>query len=322
MTRFRTEPAVRTLAAQFVPIKVNTSVAKDWTRLTRTYKHEGNGIPILMVIRGDGEQMYGKSGSPSQLTNFLASHLKRAGRVLSPAEVAEFKSAVEEGRKNLDEKDYASVVDVVDEYAGSGSFAEVAVEMDKLAGELTKQVETMLAEADKKLKESATAFDGALSFAAIEQDFKKLDALSKPLAAKKIEYRRDAELRDLVDQARIVARARSFADDGKPDRALSMMQALVEKSPETPGGKLAASEIPDLKQAVAESASSSLIPSKSKPGKSSGAAIKKAASKLRFGKALMDRNPSKAAEYLQEAIKLAPDSDVAAEAKKLLKKID
>lgn len=53
------------------------------------------------------------------------------------------------------------------------------------------------------------------------------------------------------------------------------------------------------------------------PSASDGA-IRKAKSKLRFGKLLMRSNVAKAREYLKEAVELAPSSDVAKAAQKLL----
>lgn len=312
MTRFSKEPAVAALAAQFVPIKVDTGGSPEWTRVYRKYKYEGNGIPILMVIRADGKQLYGRSGSPAQLAQFLAGQLKVGGKVLNARQVKELTEAGKQVEELTAAGKVEEAVPLVNKYAGSGSFAESAVAMDAVAAKLLKAAEDELETADKQLRDRKTAIDGALAFAKVERIYRRLPALAMKLNVRQREYRKDAALRDLVEQARLIDRAREFKADEKTEQALAVMQSVVEKYPDSPGAELAKAEIPELTKLA------KTTPGGAKKPTATTVDEKRAASQLRFAKALLKRNNGKAKEYLERAIKLAPGTKIAEEAKKLL----
>jgi len=55
---------------QFVPLKVETA-GEPWQKWATKYKPEGKGIPIIYVIRSDGQMMYGKTRKVSSSTTTI-----------------------------------------------------------------------------------------------------------------------------------------------------------------------------------------------------------------------------------------------------------
>jgi hypothetical protein len=53
LQRLSTDTTIAPLVTQFVPLKVDTD-GDGWGEWATKYRHEGNGIPILFVIRADG----------------------------------------------------------------------------------------------------------------------------------------------------------------------------------------------------------------------------------------------------------------------------
>jgi len=304
MTRFRTERAVTALAAQFVPIKVDTGGTPEWGRVARKYKYEGNGIPILMVIRADGKQLYGRSGSPAQLAAFLAGHLKQSGNLLDDRKRGEIAAAVKSAKENIEAKNMDPVIDAIVRHAGSGSFDEASVTMDALAEEVTKEAVAAINEADAELQKRETMWDGALAFAQLERTYRRLPGVSNLLTEKQRDYRKDATMRDQVELARLLDRAQTYAEEEKFRQAATLFESIVKDYPDTPAAKTAAEELPKLA-------------GKAEP--QSDADERRALSQLRLGKQLLKRKPEIAQEYFERVIKLAPNSEAAKEAKKLLK---
>ena len=303
------------LAAQFVPVKIETGSNDQWRAWSRKYKHEGNGIPIVYVVRADGEQLYGQSGMPSPLPAFLTLHLRQAGRMLSPGDLSDLAEEAAAAQKLVEDGEIEEACARVSRYAGSGSFAEAALTIDKLAVELAEQGQQSLAAAAKQLEEPESAFDGALEVARVERvygDLKPVEQASRDLRAK---YRQEREIRDLLEQAEWIDKARAFAADEDFKRALATYRIAQSRFPDSRAAELAAEQIDKLEAEGVVADSSPALESESDSPRDA----ERAAAQLKLARIMLERNPAKAGEYLQKVIELAPDSEAAAEARKLLK---
>ena len=307
----------RALAAQFVLLKVVTEDPRIWTNWTRKYRSEGSGIPKVYVVRADGKQIYGKSGAPRALPQFLASALRESGRIPSRVELKRFARDVKTVQRAIKDGAIQKAVTVLSRSRNAGTFAAAAIALRKLKATVVDQGKAALAATDKKIKDPKTAFDGLLALVAVERNYRPLRELRKPIAAAMRTVRKDAALRDLLEQAKLVDRAGKHESEKKLKQALSAWQLVLSKYPKTPSAKRAAERIAAIEK---QGVTAALAKSKTTSTKSvTSRDEKRAASQLRLGKLLLKRNPAKAKQYFERAIKLAPNSKTAAEAERLLR---
>ena len=125
-------------------------------------------------------------------------------------------------------------------------------------------------------------------------------------------------MRAHLDSARSADRAQGLETDKKPAQALTAWRLVKTQFPGTPASTLADTRIAALEKA---GVTAKTAPKTSKPAKTSSQDERRAASQLKLGKILLKRNPTKAKAYFERAIKLAPNSKAAAEARKLLKQL-
>ena len=232
---------------QFVPLKVETN-GEPWQKWARKYRHEGSSIPIIFVIRADGEMLYGKSGSkPGQeLPAFMLQQLQQAGRIFSASELATLTTAVEEAKKALAEGNKVIAVrrlaalKKLGTPGQLGSFATVATEADGLVKQMIEEGQTRLKEAAEKLAVETSRFDGALTLVQAKRIYSPLPDLSKPAAEAYGNARRDKALAPLLEQAEAIDRAESLLllADGKR-RAAEQLERVATRYAGTPAEQFA-----------------------------------------------------------------------------------
>lgn len=227
-------------------LKVRTDDPKAWGTWVRKYKYEGRGLPLVFVVRADGKQIYGKAGAPRALPQFLAAALRNSGKILSRRQLIRLAKSAETAKKAIKEGDIPKAVALLSRTDAVGSFATPAVEMQKLAAELTAKGKKQLADAQKKVKETNTAFEGLLEMVQADRHYGRLPELRKPFNLALRDVRKDAKLRPLLLQANAVDRARGFEDSGNKRSALNAWKQVVEKYPNTPAAKIAAERIKEL----------------------------------------------------------------------------
>lgn len=250
--RFQRERAARALAAQFVLLKVRTDDPQSWGTWTRKYKYEGRGLPLVFVVRADGKQLYGKAGAPRALPQFLAAALRSSGKILSRSQLLRMTKSLETVKSQIKEGKIEQAVTTISRSNAGGSFAAPAVAMQKVAAELTAKGKKALEDAQKKLKDPATAFDGLLELLQADRHYSRLPALRKPFNLAKRDVRKEAGLRKLMLQATLVDRARGHEDAGNKRSALAAWKQVVEKYPGTPAAKIAAERIKALDSDVSK----------------------------------------------------------------------
>jgi hypothetical protein len=226
-----------------VLLKVVTEDPKVWSNWSRKYRSEGSGIPKVYVVRADGKQIYGKSGAPRALPQFLASALKASGRFPSRVELKRLSRDLKTAQEAIDDGAIQKATTVLSHSKTAGVFAEVAITLRKLKATMVDQGKTALAEADKKIKDPLTAFDGLSALVVVERNYSRLPELRKPIKAAMRAARKDAALRDLLKQAKLVDRAGKYESEKKLKQALSAWRLVQSKFPNTPSAKRAAERI-------------------------------------------------------------------------------
>ena len=90
--RLKSDASLRPILAQYVPLELKSN-EPEWSAWERKFPSEGNAIPIVYIVRADGQVLYGKSGSPDELGKFLVAYRKQAGAALSAKQVKDLTAA-------------------------------------------------------------------------------------------------------------------------------------------------------------------------------------------------------------------------------------
>ena len=183
------------LSVQFVPIKIDvaTDAYKDWSSL---FPHEGGkAIPVVYIIRADGEKQYAKTGGlgTAALTDLLNSNLATAGTILNQSQVEQLVGVQEKLARSIKRKKWAAAIDLINsvntiEMAGiETSFAQPAVVFQGLFEQLSQAIEAKASEITEPVMESSLTpsqkIDIALQFGKLEfevQNSSHVDAWLEP----------------------------------------------------------------------------------------------------------------------------------------------
>jgi tetratricopeptide (TPR) repeat protein len=316
---------------QFVPLKVDTD-GENWGQWARKYAPEGNGIPIIYVIRADGQKMYGKTGGMNGdvLPKFMLQILAQAGRVFNEKEFVLLEKTVETAKKSFDAGDTAAAVKSVamlsklGPLGNIGSHAKAAVEADALVKKLTEQGKAKLDESRQKISAGSPPFEAVLALVETHRTYLPLPELKGDLTAAMRELNKDAALREASEQAQALERAMALLETpSAKSRAAGALKQIVAKWPDAPVAKLAQEQLVKVEPAAVAGE-----PGKTKPstgGTAGGAAggdaaanVKRAASYLSMARSFAKSKPEKAREYAQKVIELVPQTAQAREAKALM----
>ena len=316
---------------QFVPLKVETD-GEDWGNWARQYPPEGNSIPIIYIIRADGQKMYGRSGGlpGDALPQLMTQQLAQAGRIFNDHEFALLEKSLAAANKALADGDAHAAVKTLTgmrklgPLGNLGSFAKAAVEADALIKKLTDEGKTRLEEAKQKIAAGNPPFEAVLALVETERVYGLLPDLKNELGAAVRDLRKDAALRTTLEQAEALDKAKGLlALSGGKTRAAGALKHVVVRWPESPAAKLAAEQLEKVAPgSLAGDAGEAKAPASGASGSSSAAAAeKRAASYLSMAKTFAARQPEKAREYAQKVIAAAPDSKQAQEAQALLDRL-
>ncbi|RPI90903.1 MAG: hypothetical protein EHM42_00640 [Planctomycetaceae bacterium] len=312
-----TKEELAPLAAKYVILKIDTSTPL-WQEWQTRYEIEGDGVPKVVVLRGDGKQLYGQTGAPVDLDAFLTRQLEGAGKILSSQELADLDRLLKEATKAFKRRDYAKTIDFAQDCVQADCYAGAVADAQRLLAQVDDRARNGLKDAEKRLNTRDKALDGAMALLQLDQTFARHSTAHSPITQALEARRQDSSKAPLLDQAALALSAQRLETDKKRTEALAVWQELVEKHPDTPGAALAARRIADLERKAAGASPSS----KALDGKEGPANSKRAASYLGLGKQLLKSKPGEARAYLEKAIAADPDSPAAEEARELLEKLD
>ncbi len=311
---------MRALAAQFVLLRLQTGTGGNWHVWARKYTINKEAIPKMYVVRGDGKQLYGRAGAPVDFVGFLKDQLKQSGKLLSARELRTLYKNVEDAQKLLKRGKVQPAVERIAASLDSGSYALAARQAATLSTMLTEKGTAAIEEAEKKLETEETAFEGALALCQTSRLYSPLPSLKETLEKTLAAHRENSAHGELIEPAQRVDAARNLEAQREWQQALDSYREIAAAYPRTPAASIAVEKV--------ETLAARLAPKTKKPGSESkttsstvGTDEKRAASSLRLGKLLIKRKPKKAREYFEKAIELAPESEAAKEARKLLEKL-
>jgi len=241
------DPAYAPMLAQFVPLNLDygdQAQLQTCIKLQEKYKVEGTRIPLVIVIRADGAQLYGKDGAPDSLPDFFRSAIQLGGKILPPAQLEKLAKSVSEAAELKSQGKLPEAVTALAKCLGTGSYAGPAADANKLAEELTKEAGESLKKAEELLSRTDGALDGILMLLAGQRTYAKLPETAKPFATAMVKHRKNKDLRDPFLQAEALDKARAAASDAK--RATTYYKVVLAKYPGTKAAELATAELAAL----------------------------------------------------------------------------
>jgi hypothetical protein len=256
LERLNTDRSIAHLVAQFVPLKIDTGT-NDWGSWAQKYPHEGNGIPIVYVVRADGELLFGRTGAlrGPELGAMMTIALQRAGRVLTEQQIAVVEEAANKAQQAVGDGDHSQAVQAllavrkVGTIGQLGSNAAAALKCDELVGELTELGKTVLTDMDQAFGSGELDLNLALSYLEAKRTYQPLPTLKTELATLSRKYERRPDVRDLLRQARPLDEILRKADE-EPDKATEALKKLISASPDSPAAEIALARLNQMHDVV------------------------------------------------------------------------
>jgi hypothetical protein len=244
--RLQSDQSLQPLLAQFVPLEIDvtTSVWQTWAQ---KFPPEANAIPIIYVIRADGEVLYSKSGAPQgdALPQLLGGLRGQAGEALTAKQAEKLAQALAAAKAALEAGDVGKAVALMAPSAKIESYAQPAIEARALVDKLTEEAKAAVEEAAGQLDSEDDALVGAVALARLARVYKKLPAILKQVVTVKKEHN-DPALKPLFTQAGLIDKAVAYVEQGQKEKAIRAFQAVATKYPDTPAATLALARVDEL----------------------------------------------------------------------------
>ena len=227
--------------AQVVPIKIKmgTETYSEWSQ---QHKHEGRGIPIVYIVRADGETLYAKSGKPKKETlgQMLTAALQDAGYIMTERDVSLIQKVTEDFRGKRESGDVESAIrslrkakKYLNRDGNVASFAESAVT-------LQRELDLLLSEATEAIEKAASTIksaNGDAEVVAAIAAFEETKAKYKPIKSLKNEFSEiqstinsDKTMKSIQSALRTIRSAKSANTESKKARAITKLQSLIEEA--------------------------------------------------------------------------------------------
>ncbi len=192
-------------AGWFIPLKMETG-STEYRKWSKQYKHEGRAIPIVFVVRSDGTQLFGRSGSlPGlELYQLLEGVAPYAGRFFNARELETIQAAVAQARVELDEEGPAAAIRTlrrlkrIGTLGKLGGYAEASLAADRLVGEIETLGRTAIRAIDARVESDGKSLDAALAMVETKAAYGQLDALKADLRRAQKEFKSDPAKRKML----------------------------------------------------------------------------------------------------------------------------
>ena len=337
LKRLQTDQSLARYAGWFIPLKIETR-GEDWQKWASKYRHEGNGIPIVFVVRADGEQLFGKSGSlpGPALPLMLQQVLSQSGTIYNDRQLAVLASSVDKAQQALDAEREAEAVTALTQLSqlgtlgNLGSYAAAAVQADSLVQDLIGRARERLAPVQQQLADASSRLEGALALLELRRVYRPLPEVREELDEAFTAARSNPEWRETMDVAELLDQARQWID--KPSgqrRATTILNRILAEHAGTPAAELAAKWLlenyPDQLSADPEMDDTRSVPAQELPvwKSTSGHAVRAALVSYRFDpatqKAFVTLKPATGEPVEVDFAQL--DADSQTQAKRLVRQL-
>lgn len=261
----------------------------------------------MYVIRADGKQLYGRSGAPPNLPQFLKQQLKVGGMIPTKRQLALMANAADNaGRLYLDDR-IDEAVKYVTPYAEVNCFAFPALQLHQLGAKFARHGKTVIAQSAKTLDNDTPTLENALTFLKTKRTYGELPEMNEFVEKTVVNLSRDEELMKLFEQAELLDKADYLQGKALQAAAANAYREVARTYPGTQAAEFAAAKLMSLAQSAGASSAQSTT--------------RKARSLLQVAKALEDKQKTR--EYAARALEMLPaDSPLAAEARRMIAELD
>ena len=237
LERLNTEEQLSKYAGWFIPLKIDSN-SDAWQEWAKTYTHEGNSIPIVYVIRADGEMLYGKSGSlpGEELYQLLNSSLNSAGIQLSEQQLASVGQTVKRANEFMTNHEPQLAVKELMRLSKLGpvgeidSYAAIVSDANFLVRQLNNEALSILGKAVLKTDIEATRFEGMMNVVDCNEVYGRLPLINKEIKKLRSEWSRDDALKQTSREVKQYRRLLKQTDSGKLVRKLSAIREFMDKN--------------------------------------------------------------------------------------------
>ena len=274
------------------------------------FPFEGGTTPALYVIRADGKQMYGRSGTPPNLPRFLHDQLQDAGEIPSNRQLALMARASDAASRLYLDNKISGAISKVKPFAEVNSYALPAVQLKALAEQFEARGEKLISEAASAIQTENPTWEDALALARARRTFGELPSVQDSLHDTMAKIRDSSAKRELLEQAELIDVGIELQRRSINNRAEQTFRALLEKYP---GTRAAAVAVEHLEQLESRSADPTPDATQLK--------VQRAKSLLVLARSFDE--PDRVRRYARQVLELVPaDSALAVEARRLIQEAD
>ena len=239
MRRLSTDKTLAPYAAQFVPVKldIGSPAYRAWRKdLEMTGKSKT--YPFVFIVRSDGETIYGNGGLTAQtkLIPLMETALQTSGRILNAREVETLSSSAERFSNLSGSGDVVGAIKAINRAGRIGtpgeipSFAQSAVEVNKLVKEMATEVMAKLEELEGTIESSQSTelVDAVLASMKLTSDYGDLKIIKPEFAKFRKKLGKNKEISQLVKEAKIINSAVTAQSKSAAKRGMEKLKALIE----------------------------------------------------------------------------------------------
>ena len=206
------------------------------------------------MIRADGEQLYGNSGSlpGDALLQMLTAAVAQSGRILNAQQQSTIETSIAAAREALDQDKLLTAARAIRPIAkigtlgNLGSYAAAAIEADEIAKEISLLAIEQIEASEEKLADPESAFIGVTELTQLRDAFSSFPKIRKQLTTQLKNIKSEASQRDHLKPAAALAKARELAQSDKERdrvRAEKAFAMVAKKYPDTPASEAAEKEL-------------------------------------------------------------------------------
>jgi hypothetical protein len=247
----QSDTKTKAAASKFVYLHINCDKDKEaWNAWNKKYKSPGNAIPVIWIVKPNGEQAHSQLGGKDfvQLLTKYGKELASAA-TLTPKQLGLIKAAAKEAEALLEEGRFVSAYERLAEYAEDINSENKALTKVKATVKKIEQAALEKIDSAKELLETAKSepkkFDGAFQLTVIAASLQDLEAVHKK-AESAISKLKEGKNADLFVQAKLLFDAREAAREEDTAKAKKLYEKLIADHKGSEAAKRAKTRLDEL----------------------------------------------------------------------------
>ena len=235
------EPRLKPLLSKFVLLEMERN-SNDFARFQAKFPAEVTGVPMVYMLRADGEMIYGQSGAMNaqQLTLLLNQGITQSGRIFSPSELQRLELIFDGARKHAAEGNLTAALSVMTRIGGVNSFAEVVQRAREKRDELEGVLNGWIEELDRSLAAGRSIHANSYRLAELYVELpESATALRNNVRNLLVHYESQPRTTVAVQQNKRLIRARLEEQRDLCGDAVASYDHVINLSPATPAGEYA-----------------------------------------------------------------------------------